>query len=296
MCIKSFKLILMMCAFSACCTEALAKSHPQLHFKQLHRSKKSGSYFKSPADRIASMRHRPYLTIAASALNLSYKEFRNSGQVLDKENGTIPGFNIILHHKLAHATFDITGAYYNGNLTYTGGVWGGEPMSLSFLDKHRIYYYAMKLAYPLTTGKKNLDMRVFAQLGHRHWDRGTDAHKRIGDYQETYVHNELLIGLDTQFFTKYKCWFDLKLGYGGTMNVLLSVYDIPISAKKLGEKPLYQASFQANYQFSRRLAFNATASYRYFKYGRSSVDFLGVYEPDSQTKSLQLSLGIHYRL
>ena len=83
----------------------------------------------APIGAMAQPQESLELSIAGSALHFGYKEFDDSGKVLDREDGFIPGFIFGLSQTTDRWVFASDFAFHGGDVIYTGQTNTGTPIT-----------------------------------------------------------------------------------------------------------------------------------------------------------------------
>lgn len=108
------------------------------------------------------------LAIAGSVLHFGYQEFNDTGKLLDREDGYIPGLMLGLSHTVDRWLFAGDFAYYGGDVDYAGLTNTGIPINTR--TTQNIAGLALRSEY-WPENAKGLDYAFYAGAGYHHWDR-----------------------------------------------------------------------------------------------------------------------------
>jgi len=248
--------------------------------------------------------------VSFSVLDLDYKETVEHGVTLDSENGTIPGVKIDISKTFGRLLINPSLAFYLGEETYRGSTWDGTPGVMTLQDDSSTFALkaSLKAGYQLGIKEKAL-LTPYLHYGYRRWYRGGEngfpmAYRGgvidINDYSEVYENQFLSGGLLFQMVIRSAMVAGVYASAGSTFSSKLST-NLPwgednigtiTSLADLGSKPIYQAGFNIDYRFDEHLHAFVGIDYEYFQFGKSKVDVVGTYEPDSRTIEWVASIGL----
>ena len=108
------------------------------------------------------------IEIGASVLNFGYKEFSDSGKLLDREDANIPG--TVLRFSYSRKPFLFAGevSYYGGDIVYDGQTNTGIPITTRTGEK--IVDMAVRAEYWQAT-PEGFNYALYAGAGYRRWER-----------------------------------------------------------------------------------------------------------------------------
>ncbi len=121
-----------------------------------------------PLDSKAQSEEGSEIEIGASVLNFGYKEFSDSGKLLDREDANIPGTTLRLSHSRKPFLFAGEVSYYGGDVVYDGQTNTGIPITTRTGEK--IVDMAVRAEYWLAT-PGGFNYALYAGAGYRRWER-----------------------------------------------------------------------------------------------------------------------------
>lgn len=143
----------------------------------------------------ASGVHAAELRAGLSWMDFNYKEFDDRDQILDREDGSLPGLAIGLNQPLGRWTIDAELIYHTGRATYSGQT---QPIRVSHTSDtdETIWDGSIYVSYAVA----DLPLRLLGGAGYRFWER---------DIRPAY--NEDL-GYTVPGLLEYYYWYYLALG------------------------------------------------------------------------------------
>ncbi len=232
--------------------------------------------------------------IGISATRFDYREFDDSGRILDKELGGIPGVSLKVGQRFTAWEWETSGSYHYGRVNYNGQTNLGNPYSTR--TDESIGDISLRLGrwfgdrYPTMP---------YAGIGYRRWDRNI-LPGGVNGLFESYRWKYLWLGLRQSFAPQQNSsQFTLDVGllkpikpemhidFKGTYSVSPVVYP----ESKVGVRVLLTSSIA----LSRNTRMSLEPFYEYWKLGRSPTVYSGpinLYEPASTTSNLGLNLKL----
>ena len=108
------------------------------------------------------------IEIGATVLNFGYKEFNESGNLLDREDGNLPGAVLRFSHARQQLLFVGDVSYYGGDVVHDGRTDTNVPFTSRTGEK--IFDMAVHTEYwPATPG--GLNYALYAGAGYHRWER-----------------------------------------------------------------------------------------------------------------------------
>ena len=220
--------------------------------------------------------------------------YGSQGGVLDTENGTVNGFaltaSVMQDVIFGNDYFQLKYSHNSGNTDYVGSYIGSGQgygsVRASSTATMNDYSAAYGKGFELT---KQLMLTPYVEFGHHKWERG------LGDgNNETYSHSFYDVGAMLQYSPIQQLVISGKLYTGHTLNSDISSTSTTFSGASLGNSSLNGYGLSVDYAFTKEFHANLGYEHSEFKYGYSSVNNLGYYEPDSTTKNNTYSIGIGY--
>ena len=239
------------------------------------------------------------LILSASLLHFDYTEFSTTNRVLDNEQGWLPGLKILSQHKgPAGLSFDISGAYYQGVVDYTGQTQSGTPHNTTTnTEFFRVAGQINKLIFKNT--------RLFSGIQLHKWDRDINDRNNISGIYEIYQWQEYAFGINSDFLINKNNTLNASIAY---LLVRKARIYVDISRIGLGSTTLdignddgarfklkWKNLFADNIFYSLSLfaeTWNFARSNSKFTEGGSST--VSVTEPRSETINMGLNFNIEY--
>ena len=244
------------------------------------------------------MEHAPLKAeIGVSAMQFKYEEFTDTGGILDKEQGSIPGLTIKLGQRISDWEWEGAGSYYNGRVPYAGQTNLGSLYNTR--TDEAIGDVSVRLGHWLGT---SLPAMPFAGIGYRRWDRNI-LPGSVGGLFESYRWEYLWVGSKFLTYQNRSSNFMLDVGllkplhpemridFKGTYNVEPVVHP----EGKIGLRIL----LTSNLALTKRTGHIIEPYYEYWDMGRSPTVTAGpvtVYEPASKTHNIGLNLRLGWTM
>lgn len=243
------------------------------------------------------------LSVNIGAHDLSYHEIDNHGQVesgyLNSENGKQPVV------KVAYTTqrdiFGINDIYLtasasiaHGDTDYDGYLQGGAKL-IPFKNTTRSTTNDLnvRLGKGFTfVEAPGLQITPFIGAGYQLWVR--DMLGEYG-YKEDYSHISYEAGVLAQFAVTPTIVVSADVGFGKTGNAKMTAYLDEDVKFKLGKDNKTTIGVGVDYAFTPKIHFNAGYRMTKFGYGESPVVMNAYLEPESDSKTQELTVGVGFR-
>lgn len=244
------------------------------------------------------------LTIGGSVLHFDYRERDDTGKLLNREDGYIPGVQLGLSHTVDRWQFAGDFAYHGGAVSYTGLTNLGSPISTH--TRQNIVDLAVRAEY-WQQSSKGANYALYLGAGYHHWDRDilsttTASGAYVGGLFESYAWWSGFIGIkgDVYESASSSLLLDARLlqTIKPTMSVTFGQYDNITLA--LGERVGVRLSLPWRHTLSHSSSLNIEPYAESYELGRSATAPLtsngtavgNVFEPRSHTVNYGLVLGI----
>lgn len=112
------------------------------------------------------------IIIAGSILNFGYQEFKDTGDIFNREDGYIPGLVLGIVHTSDRWRFAGNYSFHGGDVHYTGETNTGIPITTQTIQN--IYDLALHAEYWLQT-MRGFEYALFLGAGYHQWDRNIQA-------------------------------------------------------------------------------------------------------------------------
>ncbi|MFZ2649628.1 MAG: hypothetical protein WA210_05930 [Burkholderiaceae bacterium] len=129
------------------------------------------------------------LHAGASLLRLSYSEYGDAGQLLDRETGFLPGVVFAASSDLGHWNAQVRLTHHAGDASYDGQTAGGRPVSST--TRHR--FSAIESIATRWIGEQRR-FGVRAGLGFVQWRRSIEAVSGVSGLDQTYRWGSAMLG------------------------------------------------------------------------------------------------------
>lgn len=243
------------------------------------------------------------LAIAGSVLHFSYQEFDDSGALLDREYGYIPGFVLGLSQTSDRWVFAGDIAYHGGDVSYEGQTNSAPPIPVNTRTVQNIADFAMRTEYWIHSR-----YAFYLGAGYHHWDRNiqpttTASGTPVSGLFESYSWWTGFLGTKFPIYKSGSTSWLLDARLLQISNPAISInfngkYDN--TALALGEHLGVRLSFPWHYQFNRSSGINIEPYAESYELGRSATAPItsngkvvgNVFEPRSQTANFGLAIGI----
>lgn len=238
------------------------------------------------------------LGIQVTDMNLDYTETGDGVHTaltgtLDTEKGDVYGFNLtyssLANWFLGNDYLALQYGQNHGNTDYVG-----QPLSsptntygsIVSSSTAKTIDYSLRYGKGFVLGGKAMAI-PYLEIGSHEWDRG------VG-YDETYKHSYYGVGGMLQFSPASKLVLTLDGMIGKTQGAHLDAANGLLYSGDLGSKALTRFGASLDYAFTQRIHGMAGFDYTHYKYGVSGANWLGLLEPDSETKKTMYRVGIGY--
>lgn len=247
------------------------------------------------------------LDARVSRLHFNYKEMDDSGAVLDREYGWIPGVGVEGSFRRANWVFAGGWSVHSGDVTYDGQTQSGVPL-MSRTDMFFLDLYGRVEWWRWGWGENR--MAVYGGLGFRRWDREirsshTASGTPVSGLDEYYYWNYAFVGDKLVFRGGGSDWgLDFRL-----TRTLNSYLDIPAqlgydrNTLKLGDRFGGRISGSWRREIKPRFDIGVEPYYERWDFGRSATEPLTrsglvvgtVYEPRSETRNFGVDFSLNWR-
>jgi hypothetical protein len=252
-----------------------------------------------PAEVVAASKEPVSLKaeVGISALRFNYSEFGDTGGILDKELGGIPGLTYKLTLRHSAWEWENIGSYHQGQVPYAGQTNFGVPYNTR--TDERIGDISLRLGHWFG---ERYPFMPFVGIGYRRWDRNI-LPGTLGGLFESYRWKYAWAGSKLMVYHDAASSFTLDIGllkplrpellvdFKKAYNVEPMVYP----ESKLGLRVQMNSSFAIN----RRSSLSLEPYYEYWELGRSpniTAGAVTLYEPASKTRNIGLNLRLGWTL
>lgn len=245
------------------------------------------------------------VSISGSVMHFNYKEWDDSGKLLDQEDGFLPGFLLGLNQKTDSWLIAENFTYHGAEVNYTGQTQTGIPITTH--TKQQIADIAMHAEYWIVN-KQSLNYALYFGAGYHFWDRNihpttTAGGAPVSGLHEIYSWWSGFLGMKAEIYQSDTSIWQLDARLTHTINPQISIdfngqYDN--ATLGLGERTGFRLSIPSKYSLNSTTSLNIEPYVESFEFGRSSTSPLTsngttigtVFEPYSQTINYGLTVGI----
>jgi hypothetical protein len=221
-------------------------------------------------------------------MDFNYKEFDDGGEILDREDGPLPGLGVGLHESFGRLAIDAELTYHVGRVTYTGQT---QPIRVSHTTDtdETIWDGAVYVSYSVS----ERPVRVLGGLGYRFWER---------DIRPAY--NEDL-GYTVPGLLEYYYWYYLALGVqldvakdftidARALRPMEATMELALSGSNatfdMGERWGFRLATPWRRALSPRVVLTLEPYLQYWQFDASPLVYVAelggfAYEPDNETLS-----------
>ena len=248
------------------------------------------------------------LAIGAAVLDFGYQEFSDSGKLLNREDGPIPGLVASLSRSRDRWLLAGDFSYHAGDVTYNGQTNTGVPITTR--TDQKIVDMAVRAEYwQATTG--GLNYALYLGAGYHRWERDiqptrTASGAPVGGLFETYEWWLGFLGakMVLRESGKVRWLLDVRLTRPVNPSITVDFHGLYDNARlDLGERWGARLALPWRYAVSRTAGLIVEPFVESYELGRSATTPLTrngivvgtVYEPRSESRNYGLVIGISQR-
>lgn len=238
--------------------------------------------------------------LAFSFMNFSYKEFDDDDDLLNREDGLLPGVSLSIVKPVRRLLMTGELSFYVNDIQYDGQTQSGTPVE-SRTDTF-IYDFSLSITH-IFEGKSLLPERLYYGMGYRHWDRDIrDTETATGipvmGLHEVYRLPYVLVGSRWDIITSENFSGSLELRVHHTVGAEMFVNLYEGTTLDLGERFGGRASLIFASQVNKGKNYYIEPFYEFWQIGKSDIEYnsgLGyILEPRSTTNNVGLNIGMHW--
>lgn len=277
----------------------------------MHPPLKSGSLFVmcmllAAPGAMAQPEQGSELSIAGSLLNFGYQEFNDTGKLLDREDGYIPGVVLGLSHTIDRWLFAGDFAYHAGDVAYTGQT-NNTGVPISTRTRQNISDISLRTEY-WSQHDKGLSYAFYLGAGYHQWNRDiqpttTASGAPVSGLFETYEWWSGFLGIKGELYESGSTRWLLDTRLMQIINPSIKVYfngQYDNARLALGERWGIRVSLPWHYTMETSSSLSIEPFAESYELGRSATTPLtkngtaagNVWEPLSQTINYGLTVGI----
>lgn len=230
--------------------------------------------------------HALDLRAGLSWMDFEYKEFDDAGEILDREDGSLPGLGLGVTQPFGRWSLDAEFTWHVGSAGYSGQTQDRVPVSTD--TDEAIWDTSVYMTYSVP----ERPLRVVAGLGYRYWERDIQPSRDINGRPvagllEYYYWYYLMLGM--QFDVVDELSFDFRALWpiDATMELALAGANTRFD---LGERPGLRLAAPWRKPLSQRLTLTVEPYLQYWQFDASPSVYVPelsgwAYEPDNDTLS-----------
>jgi len=231
------------------------------------------------------------LQVSAGVMDFTYKEYAESGALLDREDAWLAGVAGELGHRIGAWRISASGSFFGGSADYGGQTQGGIPANTN--TDERLWSAGLRLERRLELGRMSLS--PYVGLAYHEWRRDIISGRAVNNTPvsgllEVYSWKTAELGALLWFSARWA----LDARVFRTVAPELQVR-LPGSSREtlfeLGEETGGRLALLGTYPLNPRLRLRLEAFYERWSFGRSPVRN-GFLEPSSDTQTAGLLLGL----
>jgi hypothetical protein len=242
---------------------------------------------------------------ALGVLDFGYKEFSESGVLLDREDGLLPGVAVEVARRIGDWRLSGDGRYFSGSADYDGRTNFGTPISTE--TDERVYSLSLRIAREFRID--GWSIAPYAGYGYHRWQRDikptqTAGGAPVGGLFEVYTWKTAELGVLTRLALRERFHAGVDLRVIGVLDPEVevrfgSVFDDARLA--LGERSGARLAFIGAYALDENLGIRVELYHEGWSFGRSasqpltsggSPTAVSAVEPRSETRNTGVTLGL----
>ena len=241
-------------------------------------------------------------SVALVLMNMDYREYNSSGQILDSEKSSLTnligidmGLKFLMYSNArSKTTLEVNAMILGGYTDYVGSK---RPTDLDPIPKPYGSYLSTTantiVDFELGIKRKHLLNDGFNyyyafKIGYRYWERGL-SQAQIEDYE--WYSLRTMMGTNYKLNQKFQLGVELEYQYG--FKETMSASDLS-STFDLGGADIFKLSFPLVYKYNNNIDFNVEYIYTEQTIKESNV-INGYYEPRSTAKNQYLQIGLDFK-
>ncbi len=232
------------------------------------------------------------LQLGLSALHFRYKEVNEAGDMLDREDGNLPGLYAAAHVEHDWTRVAATFSYHWGALKYDGHTQSGIPIQTR--TDEALAETTLTVGHSLGAVRR---LALYLGGGYRHWQRDIRSRGNVGGINELYTWAYAILGADLKLWRgrDFQLGLDLRGNYPISPKLRIhwpgnSGYLTLQLPSRLG----YRVALPFAYSMGPQTYLAITPYYVYWKLPKSDPVYLSdnrkIWEPESTTKNVGVML------
>ena len=236
------------------------------------------------------------LQVSAGFMGFSYKEYADSGALLDREDAWLPGVTAELGYREGAWRISASGSFFSGTADYDGQTQGGVPAKTN--TDEQLWSAGLRLERRVEIGTASLS--PYLGLAYHEWQRDIKNGRTVNNTPvtgllEVYSWKTVELGALLRFNTR---WEGVEIALDGRV---FQTYAPELQVRlpgatrdtffDLGEESGGRFAVLGTYPLKPRLYLRLEAFYERWSFGRSPV-VNGFLEPRSDTQTAGLLVGL----
>jgi len=228
--------------------------------------------------------------LGLSVMDFQYKEFSDQGELLDREDGPVPGVRLGLSSQYGSLLIGAEFTYQAGRVDYDGQLQDGTP--------HKTRTDETFIDASLTLGRYvGPRSKVHLGAGFHQWGRDIQPSGDVSGLFERYAWIYVLLGGEQLLWQngKHQLSLNAQMTYPVNPTMTLNVAGAGDVSLALGSQPGFRLLVPWRIRLASGRQLEVAPYYEYWQLGRSQGIRAGgwiIYEPRSETGNLGITLSI----
>jgi len=241
------------------------------------------------------------LVFSPALLHFDYTELSTSDQILDRETGWLPGFEVRINHSLSPGwLINLYTSYYQGTVDYDGQTQSGTPFTTD--TGTRFFRLGAQIEKLIIE-----DIGLFISAQSHQWKRDIHDTNTISGITEIYEWIEYSAGISYGLHISNKDSIKLDAGLlvisNAEIHVDLSRVDLGSTTLDIGDGTGGRLNLAWNRQYNKTTQYGIGFFYEAWDFGRSNTkataggsNIVYATEPSSETRNIGLKFNFSYLL
>lgn len=237
---------------------------------------------------------------AVSLMHFDYREYRDNGSLLDRENGYLPGVSFSLARAVGGWEAMGRVSHHGDTIDYSGETEAGVPVQTSTSEK--LTDISLQLGKDEAFGE-GTPAKLYGGIGHRQWRRDIHSTATVRGLLENYRWSYVFLGALASLAQKDSFILALDMRLTRTVNPTIhvdfgGVYDSAMLSLK--EKSGFRISLPATLPQANGLQLRIEPFWEEWHFGRSNTESITrngvsvgtVFEPRSESRAYGVNIGL----
>ncbi len=228
--------------------------------------------------------------LGLSVTDFQYKEFSDLDELLNREDGPVPGLRFAVASSAGSLLIGLEATYQTGSVDYDGQLQNGTP------HKTRTDETFIDVSFSL--GRQfGMWSEVYLGGGYHQWDRDIQPSGRVSGLFERYTWIYVLLGGEQLLWQngKHRLSLNAQMTYPINPTMALNIAGSGDVSLDLGSQPGFRLQAPWRKRLASGLQLEVAPYYEYWQLGRSPDVRVGtwiIHEPRSETGNLGITLSL----